>query len=67
MTEWGNDREVQKELERLYEEWMHAATIHDDEWYARNLADEFRYLSGGGGIASREEMIAIANKSEASQ
>ena len=25
--------DVQKEIERLYEEWMTAATVHDDDWY----------------------------------
>jgi hypothetical protein len=61
----GSD--VQKEMERLYEEWMHAATVHDDAWYKNNLADEFYYFSAGGGKATREEMIDIANLSQNSE
>jgi hypothetical protein len=61
------DVEVQKEMERLYEEWMQAATVHDDEWYRNNLADEFYYCSAGGGKATREEMIDIANLSQGSE
>ncbi len=46
---------------------MQAATVHDDDWYKNNLADEFYYLSAGGGKASREEMIDIANLSQNSE
>ncbi len=58
-----NDSAVQKETERLYEEWMAAATLHDDDWYKNNLADEFYYFSAGGGKATREETIDIVNLS----
>ena len=56
------DADVQKEIEDLYAEWMTAATVHDDDWYKSNLADEFYYFSAGGGKATREEMIDIANE-----
>ena len=59
--------DVQKEIERLYEEWMTAATVHDDDWYKNNLADEFYYFSAGGGKATREEIINIANLSGSSE
>ena len=59
--------DVQKEMQRLYDEWMHAATVHIDQWYKHNLADEFVYISAGGGKATREEMIAIANLSRNSE
>ena len=61
------DTDVQKEMDRLYEEWMQAATVHDDDWYKNNLADEFYYCSAGGGKATREEMIDIANLSQGSE
>lgn len=67
MSDFIDDDTVQNDLRRLYEEWMEAATVHEDAWYAHNLADEFRYLSAGGAIATREEMIAIANLSRNSE
>ncbi len=59
--------DVQKEIELLYEDWMTAATVHDDDWYKNNLADEFYYFSAGGGKATREEIIDIANLSGSSE
>jgi len=58
-----NDSDVQKETERLYEEWMAAATVHDSGWYKNNLANEFYYFSAGGGKATRQETIDIVNLS----
>jgi hypothetical protein len=63
----SDTKTVQTILNQLYEAWMQAATVHDDNWYMTNLANEFHYFSAGGAIATREEMIAIANISQNSE
>lgn len=32
MSKADDQTEVQHDLVRLHEEWMHAATVHDEDW-----------------------------------
>lgn len=60
-------KSVQAEMERLYDEWMSAAQVHDGDWYRDNLAEEFFYINAGGGEVDVEGIVAIADKSQRSE
>ena len=53
------DEQVTSELRGYFQGWLDAAMAHDEDWFERHLADEFRYLNSGGGALDKAGTLTI--------